>query len=107
MTFLPSLGTVQALAPKWLSDYQALVKGDELTNASFTLGKPLQLQVLGNHAYFVGRANLTFKEKGKPMKQSALETLALQKGSSGWRVTGEAWASTSLAVPLENAGESK
>jgi hypothetical protein len=31
--------------------------------------------------------------KGKPMKQSgSLVTVALQKGASGWRMTGWAWS---------------
>jgi ketosteroid isomerase-like protein len=92
---------------KWLSDYHALLKANELTGASFVLIKPQQLQVTGNHAYFVSRAKLSYKQKGTLMKQTALETLALEKGSTGWRVIGEAWASTSEAVPTNSATTSK
>jgi len=84
---------------KWLSDHDAFAKSQKITDGFLTLGKARQLYITADHAYFSASATFTFRMAGKKMKQiGSTETLTLQKGSSGWRVTGEAWASTSLAA---------
>ena len=78
-------------------------KGNEITGAFVTLGKPLELYVTGDHAYVVTRDDLTYKVKGKLMKQTgSIHTVVLHKSSSGWRITGEVWASTASAAPANN-----
>jgi ketosteroid isomerase-like protein len=86
----------------WLSDFKALAEADKLTDQHATLGKPQQLYVTGDRAFFSASASLNFKLAGKPMKQrGSTETITLQKTASGWRVTGEAWASPSAAEPAK------
>jgi ketosteroid isomerase-like protein len=86
---------------KWWSDNDAFAKSNEITDGLVTLGKPLQFYVTGEHAYVVTRDDFTYKVKGKPTKQTgSIHTFVLQKSSSGWRIAGEAWASTALAAPV-------
>jgi ketosteroid isomerase-like protein len=91
---------------KWLEDSNAYAKANGITNARLTLGKPRQVAVTANHAYVVVPATFSFDMNGKPMKESgAIWTLVLQKGGSGWRSIGSAWAGTiPAAVKTESSG---
>jgi len=78
---------------KWSSDFDAFVKANEITVVVVTLGKPRHIDITGEHAYVVVPAGYTYTMKGKPMKQTgSIITVALQKGTSGWRMTGWAWS---------------
>lgn len=77
---------------KWSKDFEAFGKTNEITNGIVTLGNPRHIDFTADRAYIVTRANFTYKMKGKPMKDSgSILTVALQKGASGWRITGWAW----------------
>jgi ketosteroid isomerase-like protein len=79
---------------KWWDDFNAFTKANEITNGNVTLGKPRRIDITADRAYIVVPANFTYNMKGKPMKQSgSLVTVAMQKGASGWRMTGWAWGS--------------
>ena len=90
---------------KWVSDFNAFSKANEITDAVATIGKPRHIDITGNRAYVVAPATYTFKMKGKPMKESgAILTVALQKDPSGWRLTGWSYsAGTEAAVTTESA----
>jgi len=78
---------------KWLADYEADAKKNGITEGAVSIGKPRHLDVTGDRAYVVLPANYTFKENGKPKKETdATWTFTLQKVEAGWRVTGWAWA---------------
>ena len=78
---------------KWANDFDAFAKKDELTDGIVTLSKPRRIDITADRAYVVVSATMTYKEKGKPMKETgSIWTVALQKGESGWRITGWAWA---------------
>ena len=86
---------------RWWSDNDVFARTNGITDGVVTLGKPLELYITADHAYVVTRDDYTYKMKGKPMKQTgSIHTLVLQKSSAGWRITGEAWASTALAAPV-------
>jgi hypothetical protein len=79
---------------KWWDDFNAFTKANEITNGNVTLGKPRHIDITADRAYIVVPANFTYNMKGKPMKQSgSIVTIAMQKGASGWRMTGWAWGS--------------
>ena len=60
---------------------------------NFTLNTPRHVVITDNRAYVVVPANYTYKQKGKLVRQiGSIYTLTLKKGSSGWRITGGAWA---------------
>ncbi len=76
----------------WASAYAVYSKHMGITGGVVTLGTAWHLTVNGNHAYAVYPATYTFKQHGKPMKEAGVFTLALQKGSAGWLISGWAWA---------------
>lgn len=77
---------------KWMSDFDADAKKNEITDGNVTLGKPRHVDVAGNHAYIVVPANYAYKQKGQPAHEiGSLITLSLEKGDAGWRITGWAW----------------
>jgi ketosteroid isomerase-like protein len=77
---------------KWMTDYDADAKKNGITDGVVTLGPPRHVDVTADHAYVVVPTDYTYKQKGKPVKEtgSAL-TIALRKDASGWRITGWSW----------------
>ena len=76
----------------WARAYAAYAKENGITGGMVTLGTAWHLTVSGNHAYAVYPATYTFKQHGKPMKEAGIFTLAFQKSSAGWLISGWAWA---------------
>jgi hypothetical protein len=78
---------------KWMDEYDADAKKNGITDGIVTLGAPVHVDVTADHAYVVIPADYAFKQKGKPIKETgSIITLSLQKGKSGWLITGWAWA---------------
>jgi hypothetical protein len=78
---------------KWLSDFDADAKKNGITDGVVTLGKASHVDINSDYAYVVVPANYTFKQKGKLVSEvGSIITLSLQKSSTGWRITGWAWA---------------
>ncbi|HVN35093.1 MAG TPA: nuclear transport factor 2 family protein [Casimicrobiaceae bacterium] len=76
----------------WANDFDADAKKNGITDGKVTLGKPRHVDVAGDRAYVVVPASYAYKLKGKPTKETgSMLTIALQKGASGWRMTGWAW----------------
>lgn len=77
----------------WASAYAAFDKKSGVTGGMVTLGTPWHVTVTGTHAYVVYPATFTYKQNGKPMKESgSIFTLVLQKGSTGWLISAWCWA---------------
>lgn len=78
---------------KWKNDFDAYTKKSEVTDMTASVLKPRHVDITADRAYVVVPVNLSFKQAGKEMKDTGSTfTLALQKGTSGWRITGWAWA---------------
>jgi hypothetical protein len=78
---------------KWVSDFDADAKKNGITDGVVTLRKASHVDITSDHAYVVIPANYTFKQKGTPVSEAgSIITLTLQKSSTGWRITGWAWA---------------
>jgi ketosteroid isomerase-like protein len=76
----------------WANDFDADARKNGITDGKVTLGKPRHVDVSGDRAYVVIPASYAYKLKGKPMKEAGSTlTIALQKGASGWLMTGWAW----------------
>ena len=89
-------------APDACSHWWSDARNTEATDVFITLGKPLQLSITNDRAYLVTRDSIAFKENGKSMRQTgSIHTFVLHKGTSGWRISGEAWADTAAAIPVK------
>jgi hypothetical protein len=78
---------------KWLSDFDTDAKKNGITDGVVTLGKASHVDINSDYAYVVIPANYAFKQKGKPVSEvGSIITLSLQKSSTGWLITGWAWA---------------
>jgi len=77
---------------KWSGDFEAFAKSAHITSPAVIVGKPWHVDVTAEAAYVVAPASFSFAQKGKPVKENAVVTLALHKDSAGWRITGWAWA---------------
>lgn len=77
---------------KWAGDFQAFIQSAEITSPVVRVGKPRHVDVMGDAAYVVASTTFSYQHKGGPVKEIGLVTLALHKGSAGWRISGWAWA---------------
>lgn len=76
----------------WSKDFEANARATSLTEPVVKILKVNSSSVTGDHAYVVTTCSYHWKEKGKPMKESASKwTFALQKTPAGWRITGWTW----------------
>ena len=56
------------------------------------LGEPLHVDVIGDYAYVVVPATMTFQLRGQPVTQTgSMYTVALRTIESDWRLTAWAW----------------
>jgi ketosteroid isomerase-like protein len=78
---------------KWMADYDADAKKNGITDGSVKLSTPKHVDVTADRAYVVVAADYSYKQKGKPVKETgSLLTVALQKTAAGWRITGWSWS---------------
>jgi ketosteroid isomerase-like protein len=78
---------------RWVDDFDADARKNEITDGFVTLRKPRHIDVTADHAYVVIPANYAFKKQGKPaMETGSIITIVLQKDPAGWRITAWAWA---------------
>jgi ketosteroid isomerase-like protein len=90
--FAPHVWQGPGACANWYKDYEAFVAKGQVTDPSVALGKSHHLDVDSGYAYLVTPATLTYAKAGKPVTEKAIVTMALKKGSSGWQITGWAWA---------------
>jgi SnoaL-like domain len=77
----------------WSNDFDTYNKKSGITDPIATLGKPKHVDITGDRAYVVVPATYTYKQNGKRATESgSILTVALQKVTAGWRITGWAWA---------------
>jgi ketosteroid isomerase-like protein len=78
---------------KWMADFDADAKKNGITDGNVKLAAPKHVDVTADRAYIVVPADYSYKQKGKPVKETgSLLTVALQKGAAGWRITGWSWS---------------
>jgi ketosteroid isomerase-like protein len=59
-----------AACKQWMDDYDANAQANAITDGIVTLGTPRHVDVTGDRAYVVIPSNYTFKQKGKPVKET-------------------------------------
>ena len=78
---------------KWMADYDTDAKKNSITDGVVNLGTPRHVDVAGNRAYVVVPADYAYKEKGKPVKETASTlTIVLTKSGTGWRISAWTWS---------------
>jgi hypothetical protein len=91
--FPPYFWSGTDVCAKWAADYEADSKKKGITDGVVTLGKPRHVDVAGDRAYLVAPTTYTFKQKGKPVRETnATLTVALHKEAAGWRMTSWSWS---------------
>lgn len=77
----------------WAQAYGDWAKQNGVSDGFVTLGKARHIEVVGDAAYVVVPANFSYKQNGKPTKQTgATFTVVLHKGASGWLITAWTWS---------------
>ena len=77
----------------WANAFEAEAKKDAISEPMVTLGKPKHVDVSNDRAYVVVPATYSFKQNGKPMKESnAMMIFTLQKSGAGWNITAWTWS---------------
>jgi ketosteroid isomerase-like protein len=76
----------------WLKAFGDYEKANGVTDDAFTASKPSRLIVSGDRAYAVQPVVYNFKQNGAAMQESSRMIYSLQKGKTGWLITGWAWA---------------
>jgi len=76
---------------------KALAAADQAagnTDGAVTISKPTRVVVSADYGYVVVPAVYTYKAKGVAVREPAHLVCALQKGASGWQITGWTWVGT-------------
>lgn len=76
----------------WFKAFQAFATQQGMTNPKVTVGKVRHSELDSSHAYFVTPASFSYTKDGKVVKESAIVTMTLEKGNSGWRITGSIYS---------------
>ena len=90
--FAPHIWQGSGACASWYKDYETFAAKGQITAASVALGKARHLDVDSGYAYLVAPTTLSYTKDGKPVTDKAIVTMTLKKGSSGWQITGWAWA---------------
>jgi hypothetical protein len=90
--FAPHIWQGPGACASWYKEYEAFAAKGQITAASVALGKARHLDVDSDYAYLVMPVTLTYTKADKPISDKAIVTMSLKKGSSGWQITGWAWA---------------
>jgi ketosteroid isomerase-like protein len=77
---------------RWMNAYDADARKNGITDGRVTLGVARHVDVTGDRAYVVVPADYTYKQRGKPVRETgSMLTVVLQKGVSGWRIIAWSW----------------
>jgi ketosteroid isomerase-like protein len=78
---------------KWMTAYDADARKNTITDPIVTLSSPRHVDIVGDHAYVVVPADYAFKQKGKPVKETASTlTIVLRQSAGAWRISSWSWS---------------
>ena len=66
-------------------------KAQGISDDVVTSGKVVRVIIDADRAYVVQLADYAFKQKGVPMQETSRIVYSLQKGKTGWLITGFTW----------------
>jgi hypothetical protein len=77
----------------WVKAFGEYNEKNGITDADAEIGAPWSVDIDGDRGYAVCPATYTYKQHGKPMKEShAVFAAAFRKTDAGWRITAWSWA---------------
>lgn len=78
---------------RWVNDFAADAKKQGRSGDKVTIGQVRHIGIVGDRAYVVYPASISFKLKGKPAGETgSVFTLALKKAKAGWQITAWTWS---------------
>jgi ketosteroid isomerase-like protein len=91
--FPPHTWSGPSACADWVKAYGEYNQKNGITDADAKIGAPWSVDVDGDRAYAVCPATYTYKQHGKPMKEShPVFTAAFRKTDTGWRISAWSWA---------------
>jgi ketosteroid isomerase-like protein len=75
----------------WATDLESDAKKNGITEPMVTIKAATRVEKNGDQAYVIVPAVYTFKQGGKPMRESAQMTFVLKKDANGWLIHGWTW----------------
>ncbi|HEY6860503.1 MAG TPA: hypothetical protein VI358_12050 [Pseudolabrys sp.] len=91
--FPPYLWQGATACADWSNDFDAFRAKNGIVDPKITLGLGQHVDVMGDRAYVVVPAHLTFKQNGKRVSErDPILTVSLQKIADTWRIAGWAWS---------------
>lgn len=91
--FPPYLWQGATACADWSNDFDVFREKNGIVDPKITLGLGQYIDVVGDRAYVVVQAHLTFKQNGKRVSErDPLLTVSLQKIADTWRIAGWAWS---------------
>ena len=91
--FPPYLWQGATACANWSNDFDVFREKNGIVDPKITLGLGQYIDVVGDRAYVVVQAHLTFKQNGKRVSErDPLLTVSLQKVADTWRIAGWAWS---------------
>jgi ketosteroid isomerase-like protein len=91
--FPPYLWQGATACADWSNDFDVFREKNGIVDPKITLGLGQYIDVVGDRAYVVVQAHLTFKQNGKRVSESdPLLTVSLKKIADTWRIAGWAWS---------------
>jgi len=91
--FPPYLWQGATACADWSNDFDVFREKNGIVDPKITLGLGQYIDVVGDRAYVVVQAHLTFKQNEKRVSErDPLLTVSLQKVADTWRIAGWAWS---------------
>jgi hypothetical protein len=81
---------------EWWKGLLAYDEKSGISDGDATLGKTWTVDVTGDRAYFVAPMTYTYKQNGKPVKESASFAVALKRTQARWRITSWAYSKQTM-----------
>lgn len=90
--FPPHVWSGASACATWFGAVQANFRHAGITDGKVALGKSGHLTITGDVAYGVYPSVVSYRLKGKPVKDRGVWTFAMHKGATGWRIAAWTWS---------------
>ena len=85
---------------RWWGELDAMNAASHISNVHIAVQQVTQSNVTRGHAYVVLHLVITWRDHGKPWRESGLWALTLHTGSASWKIATASWATGSVISEL-------